>query len=436
MFGIVNNFLFLTSFAVIALCIIFFIFRNPLIGLILIIMTIPLDGQSIDTGFMTLTPSNFLLIITTLSVFIKRARIPKMPLWLISIWMIYIITGLFGARASSYNIRIFFTLVGAFLFYILLVFLVRKEKDLHHVTVGYGISAFIQVILAWMQILGFYYLGLSWGIHKYSTPGGYQLVRPVGAHFDPNYYGIYLLPIFGVVSAMLFERKTLRGRIGNVILLIFLASGVFISYSRTVWVGAIFILIILSLLYLLERLRVSTYMIHNFIVLVILLAMVVIIFLPVLPFTKIGIVKQLIEMNEPSVFYRYITFKEALDKWAESPLFGYGTGSVTSLYVHNIFLQIMLRAGLFGLIPFIIIVGFAFFGITKSMVTCQNLPWFTRAMIRGYGAGLYMIILSVLLFGFEGHKMIWLICGIATAITLNIKKLGGQCEESQSGLSI
>lgn len=408
------------------LSLIILIFRKPLLGLILTIMAIPLDGKGVDTGFITLSPSNLLLLLTffslCLATSIRKKYIPTIPFWLIINWNIYILSALFGLRLFPFEIRIFFTLIGAFLLYLSLIGLIKNEKDLEYITIGYGVCGIIQAIISMTQLFLFYRKGITWGIYQYaSLERHFYFTRVMGTHFDPNYYGIFLLPLFSIVTAILFETKSIRVRLGSIALFSLLSYGIFISYSRTAWLCGIFILIVLSILYLLQKINVSLFINRAVIIFILFIAIIIVVFAQA--FRNIGFIYKLIEMNEPSFFYRYLTFREALILWSDAPIFGYGASNITALYVHNVFLQIMLRAGLFGLIPFLTLFGFAVYMASRSLVTSQRLSWLSRAIIKGYSIGLMTIILTFFLFGYEGHKMIWFICGITTAIGLNFRKL-------------
>jgi len=416
-----------------------------LIGLALIAMTIPWDGQGADLGFISLTPSNFLLLITLFGFCLwiyMRKKIPRIPPWLVFAWGMYIFTSIWKiGMLSSPEPRILFTLIGAFLLYISLVTLIRNENDLKYITIGYGIGACIQVAFALVQIFGFYYLGVSWRILQYTPTGGDTLlVRAMGTQFDPNFYGIYLLPILGIAGAMIFEAASRRARLGSLLLFLFMLAGVFVSFSRTAMIMSIFIVLVLFFSFLSRRIRIPSNIIKVTMVSAFISVFFALAFLPILPVEGLGFVGRLIQLNAPSVYARYVTFEEALNEWSKAPLFGHGFTKVTArladYYTHNIFLLIMLRSGLVGLISFIFIFGFAFFIATKRLLKCQNFSWFTRAMIKGYVVGLYAMILTFLSFGFEGHKMIWLVCGITTAIGLNLKNTKMSYEQNKNSFSI
>jgi O-antigen ligase len=417
----------LILFSIILLYFFFLVLRKPLIGLILTIMTIPLDGQGKDVGYITLTPSNFFLLTTFLGYFssisLRKKFAPKIPAVLIIVWILYIFTGLFSLWTSSPQIRIFYTLIGCFMLYLLLVSLVKNEEALKQISFGYGISSFIQIVLALIQIY-LNYKGISWRIYQYTPSGSdFRFIRPLGLHSDPNYYGIFMLPLFGILGAMLLEAKSIRIRMVSILFFILISIGIFVSFSRAAWLGGIVILCILFFLYSLQKINISSHILQTCIIFIVLIAIIALVFIDVLPIRKVRFIDQIIGINEPSYFYRYLTFKESLILWTNAPIFGYGTSDVTTMYVHNVFLQIMLRAGLYGLILFIIIFGYAFFLASKSMIISGEFSWFTCAIIRGYAAGFFAIILTSLLFGFEGHKMIWFMCGITTAIGLNFNNL-------------
>jgi O-antigen ligase len=276
--------------------------------------------------------------------------------------------------------------------------------------------SFVQSIAA-LSLYSMYFLsGIRFGIMD-SWIAGSLVPRATGAHLDPNYLGISLLMGFSMSLAL---KNDFRRNKFFLFVPLTILSTLFVTWSRTVWVGGVVILAIFFINKLVKNCGVKRWALLGIVIISIFSSA----FLPILV-DSFSVARSLVESTERSISPRYATFVEAIGIISQNPLFGVGTTAATEQYTHNTFLYAGLRSGLFGMIPLILIVFFPLFHLLRSF-RGSNQEW---EYIRiGTFAGLLATILGSMTMGIEGHKMLWIAVSLSYAIVFiwKLSKMEGR----------
>lgn len=110
-----------------------------------------------------------------------------------------------------------------------------------------------------------------------------------------------------------------------------------------------------------------------------------------------------LEIDAPIDSGRFDLYKQAIEQFKNSPLWGNGIGSFNnySEYPHNLFLQIMVEGGLFAIIPFMLIFFIGFFYLLSSD---YNSSYF-KILLLAFCAGIVQLFFS---FYYWGSHYFWM----------------------------
>ncbi len=288
------------------------------------------------------------------------------------------------------------------------------------------ISALTQAALGLVQFHVQHSLGLNLlgeyippfgtsGLATIETLSG-KVIRAYGTFPHPNILGAFL--VFGLVCGLyLVSRATLAARkilIGLSLILIFL--GLFVTFSRLAWLGAILSIFAFTFYYMKQK-DWSKVMI--------------IIMVTIVSCATIGLwfhqtlKARVLDTDQTSLADRYLFNRLGMDLSAHYPLLGVGVGNyieaLKDLYplqpwqnqpAHNIFIFISAELGVLGAILFIIIL-FEIFSAFK------NIPWnplvFTLALL-----GIIFLLMSQFDHYFvtiqQGRLMFFTLLGLIAAL--------------------
>lgn len=188
---------------------------------------------------------------------------------------------------------------------------------------------------------------------------------------DPNSLGSYLLIITALYLAYLFTSVKSADRwIKGVLLLTPLSLCLYLTYSRSAWLGFMFGIAFL-LYYILSRNKRLTRIVKNKIPIILVCLVAVVISLFAIGFTKTNLYRNVVlhdELNQSvdSNTKRLDSYIESINLIKQNPLFGTGVGSAgpvsyknspkTPVISENYYLQIAVETGLLMLVIFIFVV--------------------------------------------------------------------------------
>jgi len=397
------------------------VIRNPIIGLILLIFTVALDQRFyINLNFITFSASNIVLPLTFVGVLLQaktqsERKRPSIPIWLIFVIGLYLVSGLSGRYVSQSFGRYIITTVGVVLTLILVLQLVKDTRTLRIVGIAYLVSVILQVSIGLAQQVAFRVFSLDLGVDKAYFFFRTVTPRSAGTHLDPNYYGLYLLPGLALALSIMFFSTTRAIRLFGAFLTIYIFLGIVVSWSRTSYLAALFIVGAYALMWLFFRggHRIEKNQLFTGIILGAILFSII--FFLVLPGLDLPIISDMVNLNEKSVSKRYEINVKAVDRIQGSIVLGAGATDLSGEFVHNTYLYIMLRAGLLGILPFVTMVLYVLILGPPILKPPSSALSDGQAHINAFVLAFAALAIAALGFGIEGHKMLWLSLGLGMA---------------------
>ncbi len=349
--------------------------------------------------------------------------------------LIFLSIAVISTITSSYKWTSLNILTNLFVYaaiYFLIVNNLRSEKQ---------VKRLIIVLLLTSLALGTYGLLQYFNILRL-TPSITIPRRVSSTYYNSNHYGGYLAMITPIpVALFLFSRlgwKTLLFAALSILLVVNLA----LSYS---WgsvafgVGVIF-LIIMRIRVSKRRVLATAIAICGLLLFVLMGALVMLGPTPQLTQnTWAARYSRMVEIADPSLFFRLFMYKKTIPLILDRPLLGTGLGTfiyaftpyrppdlkVLWNYAHNDYLQISSEMGFIGLAAFLF---FVITALTKGFNALKSTSNFNRAIILGALAG----ILSILVHGFlDGNLTVipanilyfYVLIGVLVSSTSNFKHL-------------
>ncbi len=401
------------------------ILKNPLLGFAVLAFTIPFDSRGISTQIITISISNVILISTIFSVIVHalsdNERDWKFQKWIPVIAGFYVISAFIAPLMTGQRISYVMTIIGCVAIYFIAITVITSSNKLFVIANVYLASALLQAIIGIGEFSLFHLTGFKIGIEDAWLAGTY-VPRALGTHLDPNYHALFMIPALAyALSIVIFSAKRLL-RFTMLCISMVIAFGILTSFSRTGWIVAVFAVAFLLLIGTASKWRMLNKEIFRLFLVILVLGFALTII--VLPLINIQFIRSLVELNERSVLLRFSTYEEAVRLFRTSPLIGFGDTNLTRYFVHSTFLYIALRAGLFGLLPFLVMVGYSVIGgISQIAGRGENFSFRYHPGIVAFVVGAASFLIGSMIFGIEGHKMTWYVWGISAAIVLNAQKL-------------
>lgn len=363
----------------------------------------------------------------------------------------FLLQALFGTRYKIKTNR-----TGLFLiFYIILL-------------VVYGINSFtpqtsINIALLWSMFVISYFLVISlidtkqkfhWAMFIFSTAAlftaFYGLFQYVSGQFDmtwvdkelfeelglrvystfenPNVYGEYLLLAVPLTFAMTFQTKRVIGRLYYLLSTVVLLCALALTYSRGCYL-ALILAFAVFLFYVSRRLLA--------------ICAVLMLFVPfALPATIINRFASITNLADSSTSYRLHIWEGSLkmisDFWYMG--IGHGTEAFNSVYPyyslnsivaphsHNLYLQLTVEMGIWGLIVFLLVM-FSFFNDSVSTIKKQTATG-TRVMIAAGVAAvvgfLFQGLFDYVFYNYRVYLIFFMTLGLLTAYNSIIRREASQ----------
>lgn len=245
-------------------------------------------------------------------------------------------------------------------------------------------AAVRRIILVW---LGVAVLISMWGVVQFLagpqaginegqalwTLGGGRLMRAYGTFGQPNQFAGYLILIIPLALVLWPETRTWQQRAGLGTGVLILLLALLLTFSRGAWVGMVPAGAGLALLLVRNKK-------HLLIGLVGALALLAVAgSLPPLKPARQAVLQRVSSLVNPgqddSLNFRQVCLRTALNMYRRHPVLGFGAGEydrnirqvfdesyyawpAINKHIHNLYLQILIEAGLLGLVGFLLMLGY------------------------------------------------------------------------------
>ncbi len=358
-------------FSIAATAIFTLILITPEIGIVLVAFLLPFFSLFEEPSVLL---AIFVLVATAgyLIKLVRGKRVLKLEiidLFVLFFAIVIYMSGLIsaGGKSSLYSAILSCTLM---LGYFLTVNLMRTEKWLSRCASAIVSSSVIVAAIGVFQYI-FGYARLDWlDLNMFSDIKG----RVVSVFENPNILAAYLTITFPLLLYKTIKASTKAAKLlGFFSILTVVACTVF-TWSRAAWVAMILSIIIMGLINSRKTFKV---------LFVLLLSLPVVSFF--IPHSVVNRFMSIGSMADSSTYYRVYTWRgsfEALKDYFFGGM-GYGTSAYMEIYPqyayagmeavehsHNLFLQIMLSAGIFG---------FLIFAVVMFMFAQKNFEYFKSA---------------------------------------------------------
>ncbi len=281
------------------------------------------------------------------------------------------------------------------LFFGLFVLSIKKSYIVYYVKLILT-SSFFVCIYALAQISGYDFMNWSekWG----------AVQRATSTFGQPNFLASYLLLVIPITIYFIYISNKFLGKFFGLIVLVLQLLTLYFTYSRGGWIGLIFGLLVFGIIYWILQIQIlraedgysnsknNRNLLHNnkyykFGLIFIILVIILIIFS--IDHSKIFSrrITSLLDFQSGSVAVRISFWQASWDAIKQRPLFGYGLdnqGEVLIKYyqkdwgifnnvnsypnrAHNLFLDILLTRGIFGLVTYLVLLYLFFRTIFKNI---------------------------------------------------------------------
>ncbi|MCM8831639.1 MAG: O-antigen ligase family protein [Candidatus Omnitrophica bacterium] len=242
-----------------------------------------------------------------------------------------------------------------------------------------------------------------------------KLYAVTGPFHHYNDLAAYLIFILAVVLVFLFKSNKIFIKFFLLIEFFILFFALLVSYSRGGWVGFLFIIILLLILF--KKIK--------------LLGGIGILFLIVLLFIPSVKERFLFTFSGAGDLGRFLIWKETLKIIRQNPFLGKGLGtymdcfskispSLEVQYAHNCFLQIWAETGIFSLLSFLFFLFSIFLkAIKKFFVTGDNL---ILAFLLGIFGFLVHSFFDTHLYSLQLATLFWYNLGLLDAFIIKVKE--------------
>jgi len=423
---------FIILIGILASLFLWMIFRWPRLGLILILLTVPVEVGLIYVAGFGVYIVQPLIMLTTLAILLAydmihgKVSIPKELLPVIILWIAYIYSGFITIDNQ--------VTWGGIIYFIPLICLcwliARVAGQTESLKFIVSLSIWIGVAIALLGIIQTiaYRLGFNLAINPYQYHFLTTYGRPSGLESEPNWFGIYVGMVLAIAFPFWIRRQSLGRLPINAIVICILGLAVLLSGTRSIWVGLLVALAATNLI----NTRLWGTKLGRLIPLAGLLILGVILLYLSNP-KIIGPLARLsstFDANEYNSALRVYTWQMALENILQRPWTGYGLNSweilsqnypninnlpavIGGKSVPNIFLNNWLAAGILGILVTTYMIGYYSFKLIK-LVRYRRDPLtsaFGEAMLGGWIA---IIVASIFTNAFI-HNFFWFMVALIIA---------------------
>lgn len=429
------------------------IIRRPELGVILLFAVIPWLPTMLIAGLVIFTAFAYLIKL------IRRQRLIRFEAADIMVCAFAVMTASGGViTLSPESLKPSLLMVCLIAGYFLTVNLMTSRAWLRRCACTAVVSGVLESLYSIVLYLtGGGYSSDAWlDDEMFSSLGG----RAVGTLDNPNMLGEYLIFLIPVAFALFLSREEGMKSLSALFSCFVMGACLILTWSRGAWLGLMAGLLIFLLMW------------HHRSLWLILAGIASIPVLPsVLPASVVSRFTSIGNMSDSSTSYRVYIWRATVNMIADNPLSGIGAGEgawkrmypfytyngiEAAPHSHNLYLQIWLELGVFGLIIFLAFLfllyqsGFSMF-VRTGKGNINSLPDIDKkrsiVLMRLTAAGPLCGIIAVLVQGLTDYSwynyrlflMFWLMCGLASAYIRSSKSMiidGIRTEQDETSAEI
>ncbi|MBT2724006.1 O-antigen ligase family protein [Bacillus sp. ISL-46] len=432
-----NIFLYLS----ILLIFIFLVFKWEL-TIYLLIIAVTFNGYIIPIGTVDIRPDNLICILSIISfiAYLLTSRKTKLylhlPEILFCIFLIYLsITTFFTSPILSISIKGIIQFILVFLSFIVMVQLKNLSKEeLYKFINFYIIIAFLQSLYGIVSFMLYTAFSLDIGGIQFGQVGSSVTIN--GTFFEANLLGSFLSSSALLVLSLLVSKTHVKYQKLLIICLITLIIGLFLSWTRSSWIGFIICGIFIAVYYKSQFINIKNIFIA--LILTFILGPVFVYLTRTFDIVSgregffLTKLTGLFDFETGTGRYRLDRYVLAINDWSQHPLIGNGYFSIKKYdeneWIANTILTILHDAGLIGLVlfllTFLIVLYKAHILIIKNKIGKVD---------RAYLVGLYVGLIQ-LLFSYNftpGHTMayFWVYSGLIYVFVLKLNSTQNKGEK-------
>ncbi len=400
---------------------------RPWIAVSAFFALIPLENLFVFEGSITSTMTKLLgaylvvLVIITGSLRYIHDVFSSRKVLVMILFAAAAVISVMASENKYFSLPLLMTLCLSIILCFVLILLVRDSRTLY--------------LSTWALVLGGAYSIISPVFFNLGRAGGYELTRYGGLWGDQNEFCALLLAMLPLSVLNIIVSRGKIYKFVSIVISATLAIGIVLTYSRGGFL-ALCVMIVLAIFKLSTgRNRIK--------MLAISIPCMVITFALIYYFFSTEILarmetlsvlssKESVVRDESLNLRYYFYFQLAPEIFSEYPILGVGLRQIIlynpfRYYTHNTYLEVLTGTGLFGFIPFVLILFFTW----KELKTVQKYTGDNGFYLRSYAGALEIGFLGYLFAGMfvslDLNKMLWLIISIA-AVVFNLYKIQARTE--------
>lgn len=428
---------FLIGGGLVALVLIWQIFKRPFLGILLIAFFLPLERLgAYETDWGTLRLSQVFLAVTLIAwlwQMLVRKKIVFKQFPILLPLTVFILVNIVGLIWAENLLRSFFVLaVTAFtaLSAWLVTNLVTDKAKLKKIIIIILVSSTLVSIFGLYQFMGDM-MGLPHtitGLRQHYTKDVLGFTRIQSTALEPLYFANYLLIPLSVIYALFLSRFWQTKRWLMVILILLLGINLFLTISRGGYLALLAAFLVITFLYF-----------RNFFTwkkIVLFIVIVLVLYYLGVQFLQIGggalnweTFTQHVSgvFSGPSFVERIDTFEKAYQAFVDNPIFGIGPGSFgpyVATFTHimpeggwqivnNEFLELLTETGLLGFLSVLVILVIIFVRSIKAIKKTKDN--FLKAIIVGLLGAFIGVVVQYQTFSTFYIMHVWFLFGLIIA---------------------
>ncbi|MEW6607262.1 MAG: O-antigen ligase family protein [bacterium] len=313
------------------------IITRPLLGLTTFVIIFPLSGVIHGGINLAAVLSIFIIWGGVIYILLILSEFNVLELPILKPYILFLIICLISISVSGNLLKglsEWLKFVSPLIMYILIVSLLKRKEQIMRLIYAIFFSTFIPVMI------GFYQFFTGTG----DTSSTFGFNRIFATFMNPNSYSVYLMIPLSIAFTFLLQSGIKKP--GYSLLSLVLGVSIFLTFTRTAWIGVLFMILTISILKY-RRLLIIMPLILAFLIVVI----------PVIPQRFSDIFNPLSYWRNP-LETRFWLWQGTFSFFFDKPFLGYGLGAFESLalealnspkYAHNDYLRLLLETGILGL---------------------------------------------------------------------------------------
>lgn len=322
------------------------------LGLVFTVMLcVPHERWDNLYGFLSVVAVTVLFLIGSMTRSSQRLQTEQLGPYMI-FYIAFICYGLVASFSIDLSMRFFVFHVTCFLIVLLMVSSIQTYQQLHWMTVLVGVG------LAMAALYGCYqgHIGVEVVPSQQDMAVNVGMPGRVYSFFDnPNNFAEILVMLVPLMLALLLNARTVRGRLGGVLVLAASVIAIGHTYSRSGWIGLVGAVVLF-------------FAFRNWRLIPVMIAAVAAV-IPFLPESIYNRILTIGNMNDTSTLYRLAIYEITGDLLRDYGWRGVGLGndvmetvfhkypamygSVYPIHTHNNYLQMWGEVGFFGLLAYL-----------------------------------------------------------------------------------